>query len=110
MQERLFGGDIAITGKNSGSRLEWRERVENRYTSPRVLILDSDDKFPVVRYYDTRWYGLPGGKVKFADSPLGANLMGEGAFPTLARETMEELGIDITEALVPGRIVCLGLM
>lgn len=63
--------------------------------------------FPLVPYRDTRWLGLPGGKVTIKEAVRGVNFLSAGAYPTLIREVKEECGIDITQQLETAS--CLGL-
>jgi len=76
--------------------------------SPRIIILDWDANIPLVRYKDTPWFGLPGGKANEGEATEAANFLSKGAYPTLIREVQEECGIDITESIKTAP--CLGLV
>lgn len=75
--------------------------------TPRVILLDGEGNFPLVSYKNTRWFGLPGGKVSKQEVAGNANFLSTGSFPTLAREVEEECGIDIARGLA--KSACLGL-
>lgn len=60
--------------------------------SPRA-ILTWDKKIALVEYRDTKWFGLPGGKVNMDEAD--GNLLDAGAFTTLVREVQEECEVDI---------------
>ena len=75
--------------------------------SPRIIIIDNNANIPLVRYKDTPWFGLPGGKVKEKEAVEDANFLSTGAYPTLIREVKEECRIDISDSL---RVAsCLGV-
>jgi 8-oxo-dGTP pyrophosphatase MutT (NUDIX family) len=82
------------------------ESVRSSLT-PRLIILDGNGNFPLVRYKDTDWLGLPGGKAKKNEVEEGANFLSSGAFPTLIRELREECDIDISDYI--NGAACLGL-
>lgn len=60
--------------------------------APRLTIMWGK-KAVLVRYYDTNWFGLPGGKIR--DDETDGNLLNIGTLPSLKRELEEECGINI---------------
>lgn len=83
------------------------ERREKTVCSVRVIIISPDGRFILVRYGDTPWFGLPGGKVKAGEYQPDSNLLTDAAHPTLIREIQEECGFDISPHLAGS--FCLGL-
>jgi 8-oxo-dGTP pyrophosphatase MutT (NUDIX family) len=84
-------------------------KIEEEVTvSPRVILLDENGNFPLVRYKDTPWLGLPGGQVEIEEDSIEKNFLSTGAFPTLIREVKEECGIDISSYLTK-KCGCLGI-
>jgi 8-oxo-dGTP pyrophosphatase MutT (NUDIX family) len=75
--------------------------------SPRIILIGDGNVFPLVEYRNTRWLGLPGGKVKGKECPEGENMLSFGAFLTIVREVREKCGIDLSGYLE--QIACLGL-
>lgn len=85
-----------------------RETKTATVCSPRVIIISLSGEFVLVRYKDTAWLGLPGGKVQTEEYEPDGNLLSTAAFPTLEREVGEECGLSIH--LEPSKCPCLGLV
>jgi 8-oxo-dGTP pyrophosphatase MutT (NUDIX family) len=76
-----------------------------RFTiTPRVIALAPDGSFPMINIGG--WLGLPGGRIK-NDEREGNFLNVRDTLPTIAREFLEECGVDILEYLDTAR--CLGI-
>ncbi len=81
-----------------------QSEIQSVAFSPRIVLIHKN-RVALVRYKDTKWFGLLGGKIKHNETQ--GNLLSTGAFPSLVREVLEEAGADIFSIL--GRVRTLGV-
>lgn len=67
--------------------------------SPRVFLVIKGEEGPrvlLVRFKNTNWFGLPGGRMNENEVLSGVNLISpQWAFPAIQREVLEETNVDI---------------
>lgn len=100
INERSFNGI-------NRDRIDRESEFVESCIAPRVALL-SENNLLLVRYNNTSWFGLPGGKVTENESEMGGNFLSFGAFPNLDREVYEETGEKIGGDLERAS-ACLGL-